>query len=61
MTAQAYAAFHTANDRYSGNNRCSGIKSPDRFFHYSGRYLYYFNVIGTLTALTLHALVRLHI
>ena len=31
-----YAAFHTANDRYSG------IKSPDRFFHYSGRCLYYF-------------------
>ena len=27
----------TANDRYSGNNRYSGIKSPDRFFHYSGR------------------------
>ena len=35
-----YAAFHTANDRYSGNNRYSGIKSPDRFFHYSGRCLY---------------------
>ena len=36
-----YAAFHTANDRYSGNNRYSGIKSPDRFFHYSGRCLYF--------------------
>ena len=31
----------TANDRYSGNNRYSGIKSPDRFFHYSGRCLYF--------------------
>ena len=29
-----YAVFHTANDRYSG------IKSPDRFFHFSGRCLY---------------------
>ena len=33
----------TANDRYSGNNRYSGIKSPDRFFHYSGRCLYLFS------------------
>ena len=30
----------TASDRYSGNDRYSGIKSPDRFFHYSGRCLY---------------------
>ena len=30
----------TANDRYSGNHRYSGIKGPDRFFHYSGRCLY---------------------
>ena len=37
-----YAAFHTANHRYSGNDRYSGIKSPDRFFHYSGRCLYFF-------------------
>ena len=35
-----YAVFHTANNRYSGNDRYSGIKSPDRFFHYSGRCLY---------------------
>ena len=26
----------TANDRYSGNHRYSGIKGPDRFSHYSG-------------------------
>ena len=39
-TVKIYAAFHTAYDRYSGNNRYSGIKSPDRFFHYSGRCLY---------------------
>ena len=31
----------TASDRYSGNDRYSGIKSPDRFFHYSGRCLYF--------------------
>ena len=37
-----YAAFHRANDRYySGNDCYSGINSPDRFFHYSGRYLYF--------------------
>ena len=40
-TVKIYAAFHTACDRYSGNDRYSGIKSPDRFFHYSGRWLYY--------------------
>ena len=34
------AAFHTTNDRYSGNDRYNGIKSSDRFFHYSGRCLY---------------------
>ena len=39
-TVKIYAASHTANDCYSGNNRHSGIKSPDRFFHYSGRCLY---------------------
>ena len=32
----------TASDRYSGNDRYSGIKSPDRFFHYSGRCLYFY-------------------
>ena len=31
----------TANDRYSGNDRNSGIKGPDHFFHYSGRCLYF--------------------
>ena len=30
-------AMIAANDRYSGNDRYGGIKSPDRFFHYSGR------------------------
>ena len=30
----------TANDRYSGNDCYSGIKGPDHFFHYSGRWLY---------------------
>ena len=30
-----------ANDRYSGNDRNSGIKGTDHFFHYSGRCLYY--------------------
>ena len=33
-------SMNTANDRYSGNDHYSGIKSPDRFFHYSGRCLY---------------------
>ena len=40
MTLQADEVQITANDRYSGNNRYSGIKRPDRFFHYSGRCLY---------------------
>ena len=35
-----YASFYIANNRYSGNDRYSGIKSPDRFFRYSGRCLY---------------------
>ena len=35
----------TANDRYSGNHRYSGIKGPDHFFHYSGRCLYRFPVL----------------
>ena len=40
MTLQADEVQITANDRYSGNDRFSGMKSPDRFFHYSGRCLY---------------------
>ena len=40
MTLQADEVQITANDCYSGNNRYSGMKSPDRFFHYSGRCLY---------------------
>ena len=31
----------TANDRYSENDRNSGIKGPDHFFHHSGRCLYF--------------------
>ena len=27
-------------DRYSGNDRFSGTKTPDRFFNYNGRCLY---------------------
>ena len=41
MTLHADEIQITANNRYSGNDRYSGMKSPDRFFHYSGRCLYY--------------------
>ena len=30
----------TAKDLSSGNDRCSGTKAPDRFFHYNSRLLY---------------------
>ena len=40
MTWRSFIHSITANDRFSGNDGFSGIKSPDRFFHYSGRCLY---------------------
>ena len=32
--------MYTRNDRFSGNDRYSGLQGPDRFFRYIRRYLY---------------------
>jgi len=40
QTSDDDAIVFTANDYFSGNDRYSGTKSPDRFFHYNGRCLY---------------------
>ena len=32
----------TGNDRFSGNNRYSGLQGPDRFFRYIHRLLYWY-------------------
>ena len=32
--------MYTGNDRFSGNNRYSGLQGPDRFFRYIRRLLY---------------------
>ena len=40
QTSDDDAILFTANDYFSGNDRYSGTKSPDRFFHYNGRCLY---------------------
>ena len=47
-TINEATAKATAYDRFGGNDRFSGTKNPDRFFHYNGRCLYLSVVAGVL-------------